>query len=115
GVAERMTVEVVTMLFDIILDDEQIPTPLRAVMARLQIPALKAALLEPSLLHDETHPARRLLNRMSSAALGTDPGSESGRALGAQIERAARHVLTHFEDDSQAFSDALADFETFLG
>lgn len=114
SVAERMTVEVVTMLFDIILDDEQIPTPLRSEIARLQIPVLKAALLDSSLLHDESHPARRLLNRMSSTALGADPGSDAGRALGAEIERAARQVLTHFETDSQAFVDALADFEAFL-
>lgn len=115
SVAERMTVEVVAMLFDIILDDEQIPAPLRTEISRLQIPVLKAALLESALLHDETHPARRLLNRMSSAALGTDPDSEDGRALGSRIEHCARHVLAHFETDSTVFSDALLDFEAFLG
>lgn len=115
SVMERMTVEVVTMLFEIILEDEQIPAALRNHIARLQIPTLKAALLEPVLMHDDTHPARRLLNRMSSAAIGTDPDSPAGHKLGAEMERVVRKVLDGFETDSAVFSNALYEFETFLG
>lgn len=115
SVKERMTVEVVTMLFEIILEDEQIPAALRNHIARLQIPTLKAALLEPVLMHDDRHPARRLLNRMSSASIGTDSDSPSGLKLGTEMERVVRKVLDGFETDSAVFSNALYEFETFLG
>ncbi|HEY4541874.1 MAG TPA: DUF1631 family protein, partial [Noviherbaspirillum sp.] len=115
GSTERMTVEVITMLFEIIQNDEQIPPVVRSQIGRLQVPMLKAALLDSTLLHDDGHPARRLLNRLSTAAAGCDPASASGRALVAEIARVVQKVLEEFDADSAAFSNNLADFERFLG
>ncbi|HJV51255.1 MAG TPA: DUF1631 family protein [Noviherbaspirillum sp.] len=112
--SERLTMEVVGMLFEFILDDEQVPAPLRAQIGRLQIPILKAALLDSTLMHDEAHPARRLLNRMASAAVASDPAGADGRQLGAEIERIADEILQEFDGDVSIFKTALAQFESFL-
>lgn len=111
---ERMTIDVVSMLFEFILEDEHIPTELRAHIGRLQVPLLKAALLEPGLMHDEEHPARQLLNRMSTAAVATDLASEAGRTLEAEIERVVGKVLTEFDTDTVVFSEGVREFEQFL-
>lgn len=111
---ERMTVDVVAMLFEFILDDQQIPAELRKHIARLQIPVLKAAMLEPDLLHEESHPVRQLLNRLSSAALAATPATDAGRALAAEIERITEHILSGFDTDIRLFTDSLRDFERFL-
>ncbi len=111
---ERMTVEVVAMLFEFILDDEQIPAELRALIGRLQIPILKAAVLEPDLMHDEEHPARQLLNRMSSAAVGVDASSAAGQQLAAEIERIVRRILDEFDSSSAIFAVSVNEFEQFL-
>lgn len=112
--AERMTVEVIAMLFEFILDDEQIPAELRVLIGRLQIPILKAALLDPSLLHEEAHPARQLLNRMSSAALASDPGTQEGQQLGGEIARIVNRILEEFGNDVSIFAASLEEFERFL-
>ncbi|RJF96106.1 DUF1631 family protein [Noviherbaspirillum saxi] len=114
SVMERMTVDVVAMLFDIILDDEQIPAELRRHIGRLQIPILKAAVIEPELMHDETHPARLLLNRMSSAAVSVDPASPDGARLAAEFDRIVSRILAEFDADVSIFADTLQQFESFL-
>ncbi|HJV82825.1 DUF1631 family protein [Noviherbaspirillum sp.] len=111
---ERMTVEVVSMLFEFILEDEQIPAELRTLIGRLQIPILKAAILEPDLMHDEEHPARQLLNRMSSAAVSADTTSATGKNLAAEIDRIVRKILEEFETSTTIFAISAQEFEHFL-
>lgn len=114
SVTERMTIDVVSMLFEFILDDDQIPENVRRHIARLQIPVLKAAVLEPDLLHDERHPARQLLNRLSTAAVGSDPATPAGQELGARIERVVNRVLAEFNADASVLAACLHEFEEFL-
>lgn len=114
SVIERMTVDVVGMLFDFIREDETIPAALRQQICRLQIPLLKAAVLEPDLLHDEGHPARQLLNRVSSAAVGCDPGQEAGRTLETAIGKTVQRVCDEFGTDTRVFADCLQEFDQFL-
>lgn len=113
-VTERMTVDVVTMLFEFILDDPQIPAELRQHLRRMQIPFLKAAVLQPDLLHDDRHPARKLLNRMSTAGVGMDTATEAGKATVAEVDRIVQKVLVEFDSDMSVFSAALTEFEAFL-
>jgi hypothetical protein len=111
---ERMTIDVVAMLFEFILADNQIPAELRQHIGRLQIPLLKAAMLSPELLQDERHPARQLLNRISSAAVATDPATPAGRQLITEIDRVSGEILSKFDSDASVFSHALDEFERFL-
>lgn len=111
-VRERMTVDVMTMLFDFIRQDESIPQPQRELLAGLQVPLLKAAVLEPDLLHKADHPARRLLNRLGSAAI--DSGSTDGGLMNDAIARTVNRIRDEFDTDSQAFSRCLRDFERYV-
>lgn len=111
---ERMTIDVVSLLFEFILEDDQIPPELRAQIGRLQIPILKAAVLDANLMSDERHPARQLLNRLSTAAVAVDTMTETGRRLANEIQRIVDKVLAEFNVDSAVFADALAAFEDFL-
>jgi len=114
SVMERMTVDVVSMLFEFILEDDHVPVELRRHIGRLQVPILKAALLDQDLMQDETHPARLLLNRLSTAAVGTDASSARGKTLAAEIERVVDKVLAEYDTDTRVFSDCVHEFEDFL-
>ncbi|HCY62691.1 MAG TPA: hypothetical protein DHV59_07660 [Oxalobacteraceae bacterium] len=111
---QRMAIDLVAVLFELILDDEQIPAGVRARIARLQIPFLKAAMLEPQLLQQAEHPARQLLNRIGSAALGLDPASPIAQRLDGEIGRLVKRILKEFEQDTAVFSDCLQELERFL-
>ncbi|MBS0308240.1 MAG: DUF1631 family protein [Proteobacteria bacterium] len=111
---ERLSIDVVAVLFDFILEDEQIPASLRLQIGRLQIPFLKAALLEPDLLQNSEHPARKLLNRMSSATVGLDVATPMGKQLDAEIGRLVKRTLQDFDKDVGIFNDCLEELERFL-
>ncbi len=106
-------IDVIGMLFDFILDDDDLPDAVKALLGRLQIPMLKVALLDKEFLARRQHPARQLLNELARAGVGVDDGQEGSELL-ALIERVVDRVLTEFEDDVALFSGLLAAFRGSL-
>ena len=111
---ERTTIDVVAMLFEFILEDEQIPAAVRGQLARLQIPFLKAAMLAPEMLHNAEYPARVLLNRMSSSAVGLDMATPIGQKLSEEMTRVVTKILQEFNDNVELFSVCLVELDLFL-
>ncbi|MCG8669714.1 MAG: DUF1631 domain-containing protein [Pseudomonadales bacterium] len=64
-------INVVDMIFEFILDQD-IPSPMAALIGRLQIPILKVAIRDQAFFDSHKHPARRLLNEIAHASLGWD-------------------------------------------
>lgn len=109
------TIDVISMLFEFILDDPGLSDAMRALLARLQIPMLKVAILDKSFFSRKDHPARRLLNTMAQAAIGwTEESGRSGDGLYAHIESAVNRILTKFDDDLTLFDELYEQFVAFL-
>ncbi|WP_134515655.1 DUF1631 family protein, partial [Pseudomonas aeruginosa] len=70
GQVDDDVINLVSMLFEFILDDRTLPDSLKALIGRMQIPMLKVALLDKTFFSRGSHPARRLLNEIASASLG---------------------------------------------
>ncbi len=112
---DENTIDIVAMLFDFIFEDPSLPEPFKGLIARLQIPMLKVALIERSFLTRKHHPARRLLNLMTHAGIGWTPGAGQGAEdLFSRVEQMVNRVVDEFEDDTQVFEKVLADFESYL-
>jgi len=109
-----LTIDIVAMLFDYILDDRSIPSPLRALIGRLQIPIVKVALLDTSFFARKSHPARRLLNTLAEAAAGATSTPDESDPLYAMMEGLITRVNREFEQDIGIFSELLEAFERFL-
>jgi len=116
GGVDEDVINLVAMLFEFILDDRNLPDSLKVLIGRLQIPMLKMAVLDKSFFSRGTHPARRLLNEIASAAMGWSNRGESERdALHARIEQIVQRLLNDFVDDPALFSELLVDFLAFTG
>ncbi|VVO09696.1 DUF1631 domain-containing protein [Pseudomonas fluorescens] len=114
GVADEDVINLVAMLFEFILDDRNLPDSLKALIARLQIPMLKVAVLDKSFFSRASHPARRLLNEIAAAALGWGECDDHQRdSLYLRIEQVVQRLLNDFADDPAIFSELLADFLAF--
>ncbi len=114
GKSGGMTLDIVAILFDYILDDRNIPDAMRALIGRLQIPLLKVALLDSNFFSRKSHPARQLLNRLASSAVGWDESQGTDDPLFARIESIVQTILDKFEDDIGLFEELLSDLENFL-
>ncbi|MEB0044192.1 MULTISPECIES: DUF1631 domain-containing protein [unclassified Pseudomonas] len=114
GVADEDVINLIAMLFECILDDRNLPDSLKALIARLQIPMLKVAVLDKSFFSRSSHPARRLLNEIAAVAMGWGECDDHERdSLYLRIEQVVQRLLNDFVDDPAIFSELLADFLAF--
>jgi hypothetical protein len=108
------TIDVVSMLFNVLNDDKSMALPIRALFNLLQIPMAKVALLDKSLFSQKVHPARKLIDELVASGLGWKPGVEASRDFYyKKIREIVELVLTEFSDDIHLFQHALADFMIF--
>ncbi|MBT8766291.1 DUF1631 domain-containing protein [Metapseudomonas boanensis] len=116
GQVDDDVINVVSMLFEFILDDRTLPDAFKALIGRMQIPMLKVALLDKTFFSRGSHPARRLLNEIASAALGCGDRDDAQRdSLYQRIEQVVQRLLNDFDDDPVIFSDLLAEFIAYTG
>ena len=114
GQADDDTVNFVGMLFDYILNDRNLAIPMKALIGRLQIPIVKLAIMDKSFFSKTTHPARALLNELSSAGIGWSSAQELKRdALYDTIESIVLQVLNEFDDNPQIFTQLLEELRKF--
>lgn len=108
-------IDIVGMLFDFILDDDHLPTITKALLARLQIPMIKVALVDRAFFGTKQHPAKKLLNLMAKASvgLGNDVTRENCPLI-EKIDTVVNRICTDFSADLTIFEELLQAFEHFL-
>jgi hypothetical protein len=112
--ADEDTIDLVGMLFEYILQDRNLPAQMQALLGRLQIPFLKAAILDKHLFAQKSHPARQLLDAMAQACMGWSEESDKDRRLYDKVKLTVETLLKDFDDDLAIFEKERLDFETFL-
>ena len=109
-------INLVSMMFEFILDDRNLAAPMKALIGRLQIPMVKVAIADKSFFSKGGHPARRLLNEMAMACLGwqeTTPENLHKDNLFNKMQELVKVILTDFETDMGIFENLLLDFRSF--
>lgn len=107
---DAVLVDAVAMLFDVVFDEAAIPDRLKAQIARLQIPVLKAAMLDRNFFSQPNHPVRRMLDAIATLSVHL-PNNESGNARLDAISHVVSRVLENFEQDISVFDSAATELE----
>lgn len=111
---DSLTVDIVAMLFDFVFDDAQIPDPIKALIGRLQIPVLKVAMLDKSFFSTKAHPARRLLDALSRAAVSLPPDVTHEDPVYCRVADLVARIQDEFDQDMSVFDQVLHEFENWL-
>lgn len=107
-------IDIVAMLFDFILDDNNLPSTAKALLLRLQIPMLKVAIIDKDIFSKSQHPARRLLNKMAQAAMGIDEDVRiENSPLLQKIDYIVNRAINNDHDHTILFNELLTEFERF--
>ena len=96
---DSVIIELVARVFDFVFDDRNLPDAIKVLLSRLQIPLLKAAMLNAQFFQQEEHPARKLINVLASAGLGWEESDGRDDPLFALIEQSVEKVITDFKED----------------
>jgi hypothetical protein len=107
---DAVLVDAVAMLFDVVFEEVGIPDRLKAQIARLQIPVLKAAMLDRNFFSQPNHPVRRMLDAIATLSVHL-PDTEAGNARLEAISQVVSRVLENFEQDISIFDEAAAELE----
>ena len=111
---ESMTIELVAMLFDFIFETKDLPDGIKALLARLQIPVLKAAMLDGAFFAKRNHPSRLLVNALAEAGRGWTPAMGTNDPLYSHIDALVHRILDGFTDDLAIFDEAREKLTHFL-
>lgn len=115
GQVDDDAINLVAMLFQFILDDRNLAPPMKALIARLQIPIIKVSMLDKSFFTKGGHPARKLLNEIANASLGWAPTNKIERdPLYNKVTEVVNRLLSEPITDSALFQEVLADFIAFV-
>ncbi len=113
---DRQIIELLSRLFETILSDRALPARLHAVIARLQVSALRIALLDPSMLDAYDHPVWVLMDRIVSAATAYPHADDPRLAALLQFcETLVSDMAAEAVQDSALYRRALARLDHFLG
>lgn len=112
---DAVALDVLSVLFDAVFEDTRLSPAVKAAVARLQIPVLKAAILSGSTFFtDPQHPARALLAAMGEAAIGLEPTVDADHPVCVELQRVAAGVQSEFQRDTEVFSRYCAELESFM-
>ncbi|WP_198144055.1 DUF1631 family protein [Gilvimarinus agarilyticus] len=108
------TIELVGLVFAYILNDEQLPDSVKALLSYLHTPVLKLAFIDKDFFDNVDHPARLLLNQMAEA--GSRWVSNDGTSqynIFEKIKTTVFHVLEYFVNDVKVFAEARLEFSSY--
>ncbi len=69
---DENTIDLLGTVFDVIFRDQHIAPEIKSLIGFLQVPVLKAALLDQEFFFDHAHPARRMIDVLAKASVGWD-------------------------------------------
>lgn len=110
---EADVIDLVGMLFDFILDDDNLPDSCKTTLSHLHTPYLKVALQDKALFTQHHHPARRLLNSMAQAGV-LYGGEGDERGLLSKMHWVVERVIHGFAGDFMLFDSLLDEFNEYV-
>ena len=110
GVAPQ-TLEVLSQVFDEVFRNDEIPVAVKQLISLLQIPVLKAAMLDQQFFFNNEHPARRLIDALSRFSPGVDESKAGQDPLLQSMQKHVERVTREFDQEIALFDEALRDLE----
>ncbi len=110
---DRGTVDALAEVFDYVFADPAIPPQLKVVIGRLQIPVLKAAMIDREFFHSAAHPARKLIDALAQGSVTWNVEKGEQDPLYRQIDQTVQRALNEFADELSLFDALLLEFEAF--
>ncbi|WP_066885748.1 DUF1631 family protein [Dechloromonas denitrificans] len=114
GAPEAATIDAIARIFEAIFASPTLPDPIKSALASLQIPTLKAAMLDAAFFTTENHPARLLLDKMARAALGLAHEVSARHPLCVDIQAIASRARTEFRNDNQVFNARIGELNALI-
>ncbi|KAA3645582.1 MAG: DUF1631 domain-containing protein [Proteobacteria bacterium] len=107
------TIDLISMLFEFLVEDRNLPAQIQVLLSRLQIPYLHIALKDRKLFSNKNNNARKLLDELAKSSIGWTEESDRNSHFINKIESIVQHILEHQQEDID-FPSLIEDFQEFV-
>jgi thiamine phosphate synthase YjbQ (UPF0047 family) len=108
------TIGIMSLLFEQLLANENIPGPIKALLQQLRAPLLKAAVQDEMFFGDADNPAQKFFNEIAKASISWTPSKHpQSDTLYQKMSALVAKVNSGFDDDYLIFDDAIGDLDEF--
>ncbi len=114
SVADSDTIDLVGLLFEQLLRAYRANSVSRAIVGRLQIPLLKAALGDPDFFARRAHPAQRLVNAVVDCLADWVDDEDTDRQILEKLQMVVDRLIREFDEDVGSFERCLDDLHKHL-
>ncbi len=111
---DMQTIDLVGMLFEYMLNDENLPDRVKALLSYLHTPFLKIAFIDPGFFEKSDHPARLMLNSLAESGarwVGNDGTQQYD--IYEKIKGVVDRVLKEFDNDVKIITTLLMEFNSY--
>ena len=105
------TIDFIELVFDAIIDDDNISDTIKTLLLRLQIPVIKASMIDQEFFIYDDHPARVLLDKIAHAGIGVNTRNDE---IYIQLDKIVTKLVNEFELQADSFKKALDALTAFL-
>ncbi|HHO58844.1 MAG TPA: DUF1631 family protein, partial [Thiotrichales bacterium] len=109
-IAEK-TIDFIELIFDAIIDDEDISDTIKTLLLRLQIPIIKASMSDQEFFIYDDHPARLLLDKIAEVGVGVTDHTDD---MFIQLDKIVSDILAEYDLTTETFQKALDDLNTII-
>jgi len=114
GVAQALSLEVVTLMVDNIARDGRLLEPVQRLVRSLEPSLLQLALVDVRFFTDKLHPARVLLQEITHRSLAYESVEATGfEPFREQLEKSIEPLLLHQVDSAAPFEQVLSELQAF--
>jgi hypothetical protein len=110
--ADEGTIDLLSAVFETVFRDESISPEIRNLIRFLQIPVLKAALVDKNFFFQEAHPARRMIDLLSR--MGWENRKDPEDPLYKAMQRSVEKVSEDHEEELTVFTEAVNELEASI-
>jgi Protein of unknown function (DUF1631) len=104
---DKLTVDIVELVFDYIYSDHRLADPIKQQLLRLQVVAVKAALLDRSFFAKRQHPMRQVLDEITELGCDPDVDPTPDSALVKAVDGIVSDIVKNFDSDLGIFAESL--------
>ncbi len=107
-------INLITMLYEAIWDDGTVPIPIKELIGRTQITALKIALHDANFFDRDDHPARQLINELATAGIiWTESDKLDKDPMYRKMFEIVERMVDDYQQDTAYLDELLANFRQF--
>ena len=109
---DRDTVTYVGGLFTSMHRDVHLPQVAKPWLESMEVPLLKAGVIDPSMMEDAEHPARQVVNRLEQVGRHVESDkSEKRNDIKSQVEALIAAIQKRVDEDPDVFSEAVGELD----